>query len=298
MKNSKYYCGSGQIEVTSYSREMVLAYTSSSQQTAGRFSCTLSLADCDCGWSMSSKIVSGTETRVNEFPSMVALIYEPNKSVFCGGTIINEYYVMSAAHCFYQTMYNNPSQIRARVGEHDVKTNAESQYTRDYLVSSITFHNQYSPTNDLNDIAVVRVSTPFEWSVGVGPSCLPYSYQNTDFTNAYAVIVGWGTQEFAGPVSTVLQKATVVVDSANNCRQYYPSLTTNQICTKPQYYSNSDSCQYDSGGPVYYIGQRHYSLGVISYGQYCGNQKPSINTKVVSYLPWLKSVTGADFCQK
>lgn len=205
---------------------------------------------------------------------------------------------MTAAHCFYQTVYNNPNNIMARVGEHDTKTTAESKYTLEYYVTRIDIHEQYNPNGDLNDIALVRVSSPIEWSMGVGPSCLPYLYRYTDFTNAYVTIAGWGTTQFAGPKSTVLLKATVIVDSSNNCLQYYPSLTANQICTKPQYNSNSDACQYDSGGPVYYVAQRQYSVGTISYGQYCGNSKPAINTKVASYLPWIERMTGGGFCQK
>lgn len=92
MSNSQYYCGTGNIDVTSTFNKVALAYTSSSTETAGKFSCYLTLvpesqSNCDCGYSISPKIVSGTETRVNEFPSMVGMIYAPDNSIFCGGTI-------------------------------------------------------------------------------------------------------------------------------------------------------------------------------------------------------------------
>lgn len=95
MTNSQYFCGNGQVDLTSQFTKLVIGYTSSSSQTAGRFSCTLSLiaptaANCDCGWNLNSKIVSGTEARVNEFPSMVAMMYKPQMTVFCGG-VISEY---------------------------------------------------------------------------------------------------------------------------------------------------------------------------------------------------------------
>lgn len=97
MSNSQYFCGSGTLDLTSQFRKIVIAYTSSSQQTAGRFSCTLTLIaptadNCECGWSISPKIVSGTETRVNEFPSMVAMVYKGDNGIFCGGTI-SKYYM-------------------------------------------------------------------------------------------------------------------------------------------------------------------------------------------------------------
>lgn len=211
---------------------------------------------------------------------------------------VNHYYVLSAAHCFYNSVYNNPSNVLARVGEQDTKTTAESKYTLDYPVIQIIIHSQYNPNGNLNDLSLVRVQGAIEWSIGVGPACLPYVYQSTDFTNAYVTIAGFGSSSFAGPVSTVLQKATVVVDSASDCKNYYSTLVSSQMCTKPQYNSNADSCQYDSGGPVYYAPQRQYVVGVISSGLYCGTQKPSINTKVASFLSWIESNTGGGFCQK
>lgn len=323
MANSQYYCGKGTVDSTSQFRKVVLAYTSSSQQSGGRFSCTLSLiaptpSNCDCGWAIAPKIVGGTETRVNQYPSMVGLIYTGDNGIFCGAviseyamfikflvlivssSIVNHFYLMSAAHCFDNTLYSNAANVLAIVGEHDTKTPAESKYTLIYRVEAIIKHPQYNSNTNLNDIALVKITstTPIEWSMGVGPACLPYLYRNTDFTNAYLDIVGWGTTSFAGPKSTVLLKATVVADSQSDCVKYYSSLTSNQICTKPQYNSNSDACQYDSGGPVYYVAQRQYSIGIISYGQYCGNQKPAVNTRVTSYLSWIESKTGGGFCQK
>lgn len=211
---------------------------------------------------------------------------------------VNHYYILSAAHCFHETIYKSAKNIKARVGEHDTKTSAESKYTLEYQVENINIHEQYNPNKNHNDLALLKVNSPIEWSMGVGPACMPYAFKSTHFDNAYSTIVGWGTTHFAGPQSTVLLKASVVIDSWSECQKYYPNLKANQICTKPPAHSKSDSCQLDSGGPVYFSTTRQYLLGVISFGTYCNSGKPSVNSRVTSYLSWIESNTGGGFCKK
>lgn len=66
------------------------------------------------------------------------------------------------------------------------------------------------------------------------------------------------------------------------------------MCT---YGIGKDACSYDSGGPVLYPFNRHYLLGIISYGMVCAAQ-PGVNARVTSFLDWIRSNSADNFCYK
>lgn len=76
---------------------------------------------CDCGRKKQTRIVGGTETAINEYPGMAALISKANREVLCGATIIDANYALTAAHCV-----NIPNRyaddMYLLVGEHDYTT--------------------------------------------------------------------------------------------------------------------------------------------------------------------------------
>ncbi|CAD1476422.1 unnamed protein product, partial [Heterotrigona itama] len=99
---------------------------------------------------------------------------------------------------------------------------------------------------------------------------------------------GWGTTDFGGPTSDILQKVTVSVLTNQQCSKTYPNVTTNQICT---YAEDKDSCQMDSGGPVLWQNpttRRLVLIGIISLGRGCAIAA-GLNTKVGSYIDWIVS---------
>ena len=65
---------------------------------------------------LQSRIVGGTTTYVNEFPEMVGIVEYPNDQVFCGGTIIANSYVLTSAHCVYNSSARN---LVLLLGDHD-----------------------------------------------------------------------------------------------------------------------------------------------------------------------------------
>ncbi|CAD7089370.1 unnamed protein product [Hermetia illucens] len=295
LTDSEYFCGSGYVQRKSLFRTVTIAYTSSSTSAGGSFSCLVQSnpQPCDCGWSTTTRIVGGTEAQVNEFPLMAAIIYIPQRLPFCGATIISHRALVTAAHCFGN--YNTATQLAALVGEHDMKTGAETRYTALHPVQSIRVHEYYDPSTNQNDIALVFTQTNIEWSRGVGPACLPFLYSYATFDGLDVEIAGWGTTSYGGPTSTVLMKATTTVASNSNCQSVISGLTSSQMCT---YSPPQDSCQYDSGGPLIRRFQRLFIVGIISYGQGCGATAPAVNTRVTSYLDWIQNNVGETLCRK
>jgi hypothetical protein len=86
------YCGKGTPPVaTSIGNEIVVALNNGIY-APGSFQCTFTVVapsntNCDCGWSLNTKIVGGTHTAVNEFVSHGGLVDVLSKEIYCGAVI-------------------------------------------------------------------------------------------------------------------------------------------------------------------------------------------------------------------
>ncbi|XP_063897593.1 venom serine protease 34 isoform X1 [Helicoverpa armigera] len=238
------------------------------------------------------RIVGGNETGVNEYPMMVAIADMRISEIKCGGVIISDRYVLSAAHCINGQLVSNFALV---VGEHDV-TIGDSPATRAYRIEQFLIHPQFTESNYDYDIAILRSASRIEFSEYVGPACLPFKF-NTDFAGRRVTILGWGTKFFGGPKSNVLLKADVDVISQSACRSQI-QVTDRQMCT---YTPGKDACQDDSGGPVLYTDPATgllFNVGIISFGSSCASG-PGVNTRVTALLNWILSNTPeVSYCRK
>lgn len=132
-----------------------------------------------------------------------------------------------------------------------------------------------------NDIAILKVETPFEFNDKVASIKLPEKRQ---VTMGSCTITGWGLLRSGGILSKILQKATVSVVSDEKCREGYGrfKITRSMICAGD---GNTDSCQGDSGGPMKcgdYLG------GIVSWGRGCADPKyPGVYTEVSYFIDWI-----------
>lgn len=243
--------------------------------------------------SLSTRIFGGTDAIPNSWPWMV--YYQEKRTCgnnicygVCGGTLISPEYVLTAAHCIGT---KKPADITLVAGMHNRSATNEIKTRQVRTVSSIYVHPQYDTVITSNDIALLRVSSPFTFNQYVQPACLPGGEPKP---NDQVVVVGWGAQVFAGTVNNVLRQAyTKVVDK---CDSWWPQVdNSKQICLASP--SNGNSvCQGDSGGPILakYNGQYVVS-GVTSYIRYCNTagsgNAPNVFTRVAAYKAWIKSIT-------
>ncbi|XP_066995226.2 CLIP domain-containing serine protease B4 [Anabrus simplex] len=259
-----------------------------------------------CGPVADSKIFGGKETGLLEFPWMALIGYLIRGEIgfHCGGSLVNERYVLTAAHCV-TSLPNGFVLASVRLGEHnldeemdcDLETRVCAPGPLNFDVEEGVPHPQYSKKVMKNDIAIIRLKgrVPFSQSV-VRPICLPVGlrHQNRNLDQEFLVVAGWGVTE-NGTSSPVQLKVNVPVVPLAKCSVIYQKIVQigpSQLCAGGE--KGKDSCNGDSGGPLFFLGlvgeeQKAVQYGVVSFGpKYCGTENmPGIYTRVGHYMDWI-----------
>ncbi|XP_076659432.1 trypsin-1 [Halictus rubicundus] len=248
---------------------------------------------CKCGLTNTQKrIVGGTETQVNQYPWMVLMMFRGR--FYCGGSVINSRYVLTAAHCVDRF---DPKLMSVRILVHNRNTTETD--ARTFKVDSVMKHSGYSSFNYNNDIALVKLTESIEFEGKMRPVCLPE--REKTFAGINATVTGWGAIEESGPISQTLQEVKVPILTNTECRNTkYPSrrITDNMICAGYKE-GAKDSCQGDSGGPLHIANDNNYHIvGVVSWGEGCARPGyPGVYSRVNRYLTWIsRNTMDACYC--
>ncbi|CAF0934190.1 unnamed protein product [Brachionus calyciflorus] len=244
------------------------------------------------------KIVGGQESLKGDWPWQIALTY--NNRLICGGSIINSYWVVTAAHCVYSSL--DPSRYKIISGLHD--TNAHDSFTDIKSVSKIIVHPGYSNFGYRNDIALIKLSERLIFNDYIMPVCIPDLTFN--LTNQDGIATGWGSQYSGGPISRYLMEVELPILSDTKCKEKYQSVeTTTAICAGDNGL-NIDTCQGDSGGPLvvgYESDHEHkrddehdhdhdhdqfFLVGITSWGYGCGDG--GVYTRTSAYKNWISEI--------
>ncbi|XP_063905606.1 venom serine protease 34-like [Zophobas morio] len=246
---------------------------------------------CSCSYQEEeTKIVGGQETGINEFPWMAAILDISTYEAFCGANIIGERYALTSAHCLRRQV---PTNVALLVGDHALSTGSDTPAAALYPISNFFIYPRYNTTDESNDIAVLKTSTPIRFSTKVGPVCLPFRAGRRNFLNEIVTVLGWGFKDFSGDKSDTLQKVNLTVVSNSYCANTLKlHIHPTQMCT---YAPGKDSCVSDSGGPLLWRNARSGRfrlVGLVSFGLACATIAPAVNTRVTSFLAWIVSVTS------
>jgi len=234
------------------------------------------------------RIVGGEEASDGEFPFQVSLrsIGALGSTHFCGGSIIDESWVLTAAHCCA-----GQSSRSMHIVAGGIKLNNFENEEENRDVEAIIGHESYSSQDLSNDICLLKLSEPFEWTDFIQPIALPESLQQTP-AGTIATITGWGTlSEGAFGLPNVLHKVDIPVISDEDCDNAYAAAgygtIDSMICAGlPE--GGKDSCQGDSGGPFFTQGEEATVLGVVSWGIGCARAGyPGVYTEVSYFIDWI-----------
>ncbi|KAL1400290.1 hypothetical protein pipiens_007558 [Culex pipiens pipiens] len=287
-------CADGRVRKESEANSLFLRMRSSSESQNGHFICTLSLVqpNCRCRGKNENmgRIVRGEDANPHEFPMMAGLVMSGSTVIFCGATIISEYYALTAAHC----LTDLEGTLTLLVGVHEEDPyKKHNPYAVYYPVKTIIVHPEYNERLIINDIGLVRTESEIEFNARVGSVCLPWKFRESTFTGESFEASGWGALRYKGPYPSVLNKVVLnVVDNANCSIRWNKKITSKQMCT---YTPHKDTCQGDSGGPLFFTdpeNEQFYVVGVVSYGYGCATHKPAVYTRVSAYLDWIKTQTN------
>ncbi|XP_024921313.1 coagulation factor IXb [Cynoglossus semilaevis] len=245
------------------------------------------------------RIVGGNEAPPGGIPWQVTLMsHSPSLGrvqSFCGGSLLSELWVITAAHCLVTKEVLTQGYF-VRVGEHDVDT--EEGPERDHLVAEQHIHPKYnytqSPYN--HDIALLKLSNAVELSHQRRPICLgPKDFTESILRDSSSSQVsGWGLLASRGRSATKLQRLEVPYVERTKCKQSSRYQITRFMFCAGFENEQKDSCHGDSGGPhATNFKGTWFLTGIVSWGEDCAKDgKYGIYTRVSRYYSWISQRTG------
>ncbi|XP_031708467.1 chymotrypsin-like protease CTRL-1 [Anarrhichthys ocellatus] len=232
-----------------------------------------------------NKIVNGQNAVSGSWPWQVSL-QDGSGFHFCGGSLINQYWVVTAAHCRVSSRSHH-----VILGEHDRQSNSEQIQVKS--ISRAITHPYYNAQNFNNDITLLKLSSPVQMSSRVSPVCLASSSINIPYGTT-CVTTGWGrTGQTSSP--RYLQQTALPLLTPDQCKQYwgYNRISDAMICAGA---SGVSSCQGDSGGPLVCENSGAWSLvGIVSWGtSNCNVRTPAVYARVSYLRSWIDQTVASN----
>ncbi|KAG8581672.1 hypothetical protein GDO81_007749 [Engystomops pustulosus] len=258
--------------------------------------CLLKLQECmTCGQAVSTvnntipkgRIVGGSNTSPGSWPWLVNI--RLNGELICGGVLLGDAWVLTAAHCFN----GNMNELHWTVVAGQYNLNKEENEKAPYQVNRIITHPKFNQKTFNNDIALLELTSSVVVSPSAIPVCLPaVPMDPTPGTNCY--IAGWGSLYEDGPPSDVIMEARVPVLSQESCKSTLgKDMLTNTMFCAGYLTGGIDSCQGDSGGPLTCqdpTSKQYVIYGITSWGNGCGERgKPGVYTRVTAFIEWIRN---------
>ncbi|GJQ72842.1 hypothetical protein Trydic_g1491 [Trypoxylus dichotomus] len=235
----------------------------------------------------SSRVVGGSPSQPAAWPWVVSMYR--NGLFHCGGVIISENWILTAAHCvnrFTRYYYEIEAGILRRFSY------SPMQQTR--FVTHIVTHSAYDRANLKNDLAMMKLSKPLTYNRYVRPICLPSEftagrdYLKEPTPGTLCTAVGWGATVERGYDPDHLREVEVPV--LRKCK-HIEDEEPNAICAG-YHEGGKDACQGDSGGPFMCKSlsspDQWYLAGIVSHGEGCARpNEPGVYTRISLYLDWI-----------
>ncbi|XP_050072874.1 collagenase-like [Anopheles maculipalpis] len=232
------------------------------------------------------RIRGGVPAGPDEIPYAAGLMIQtPIGNRWCGGSLVSVNYVLTAANCF-----TNPGATTVLLGASNM-TNVEDIV----IASDVIVHQAFVPSQNLNDIALVRLSRPANITNYIRLARLP-NWRQADslFVNQLATVSGWGALGQNSPEILPLNNlhrinGSVITNTACSL-QYLGGIAESHVCVST---SNGSPCLGDQGGPLTVDdadgGQT--LIGVFSFLSVlgCDVDRPAVYTRLTPFLAWIEA---------
>ncbi|XP_047999731.1 chymotrypsin-1-like [Leguminivora glycinivorella] len=216
-------------------------------------------------------IYGGHEIPIEDAPYMVG-VYASTFLYWvfrfkCGGSIIHEKFVLTAAHCAVDFL-----SVKVSIGSDHLDQgdfiNVDARITR----------TDYDDSKLFGDICLLKLVK----SIQFGPRMAAVKIPDEGFElDAFTMVnvTGWGKTEKSSMAATTLRQVTIQV-----LPEWYCPLNT-VICAGTK---GEGTCNGDSGGPLVY---NNILIGLVSYRRQenCAGPYGTVYTRVARYSEWIKS---------
>ena len=245
------------------------------------------------------KVIGGTPASDGQFPwqvsLMVSFLADPYYAHFCGGSVYNDRWIITAAHC---VVGNIPSDITVVAG-----TNRLSESGIKRNVRRIIIKDGYVSVRGGNDIALLELYGSLPPVAAISPIETITATEESSFIvdDVEFITSGWGATQEGGITSRVLNYVRVPYVSTTTCNaplSYDGEINDTMLCAGLSL-GGADACQGDSGGPLTFDSPSGTRLvGVVSWGEGCAQPlKFGVYTRVSQFHDWIRDcVSGSGRC--
>uniref|UniRef100_A0A8C6HE95 Granzyme C n=1 Tax=Mus spicilegus TaxID=10103 RepID=A0A8C6HE95_MUSSI len=223
------------------------------------------------------EIIGGNEISPHSRPYMAyyEFLKVGGKKMFCGGFLVRDKFVLTAAHC-------KGSSMTVTLGAHNIKAKEETQQI--IPVAKAIPHPDYNPDDRSNDIMLLKLVRNAKRTRAVRPLNLPRRNAHVK-PGDECYVAGWGKVTPDGEFPKTLHEVKLTVQKDQVCESQFQSSynRANEICVGDSKIKGA-SFEEDSGGPLVC---KRAAAGIVSYGQTDGSA-PQVFTRVLSFVSWIK----------
>lgn len=195
------------------------------------------------------RVFHGHDAEENEFPYMVNV---RAARTTCGGGLLNRKYVITAAHCLMDLVEGQP--ITVILGDRNFHTYKRNNVIKLHGVMKYWMHEGFSMPSAENDLAIIELSQPVEYSENIKPLNISKdALVDKAGDKVVAVLTGWGLKEGYEPAK-ILQAAEMKLIPIDDCMKfqehYSEKITKNHLCgigLKNEPKRPVSACDGDSG---------------------------------------------------
>ncbi|XP_022910323.2 serine protease gd-like [Onthophagus taurus] len=255
-----------------------------------------------CGKSLATNylISYGHPIERGHHPWLAALYVIQNLGLvfICGGNLISNKHVLTAAHCLRRNGRNiRTDDLLVILGKHNIQQWVDNESLMVYA-EQITIHKDYRELFADADIGMITLTKKIEFKTFIRPICLWSEESNLNrIVGQMGIVAGWGKDENGVQTSAEAKQVVLPIVDSEVCRKSQETLqevvTERTFCAG--FRNGSGPCNGDSGGG--FIMQRGgrwtlrglVSLSLFDTSKVCDLSQYLVFTDVSQFTDWIKS---------
>lgn len=233
--------------------------------------------------SFSPRIVNGFPATPGQFPyTVLVMTTVPSGHDFCGGVLISNQWVLTAAHCAISVL-----RFQVLLGSHKIYEDEIDRIID--ITKTVIIHNQYDPKTHANDLALIKLSKAVQFTEKIQPALLPTAADDM-LVGESVIAVGWGLERTGVRLlASTLRWAPLHVITNERCSQFLDFVLNTTMCAEGGHMQST--CHGDSGGPLVLGSDFRTLVGITNYGNATGCHfgVSQAYCRITSYVDWITS---------